>query len=306
MRKLSKLFALISVIAILILSISCSTSNSSNPNNSSDDDSNDAPKNTLLYWDSTSNSFKGSVSWTPSTIDDKVLLGFEGNGVWGEDNFIDHTQWQVKLPQGVSSMIVPVKESSYRITHSGDTGTIHMSVEISGSDSDWVKWSDVPGLEVQAIICFYTGVNYLIGKQNGYGGYDGYVSQFDQSVLTASDHYLFGLPKNTQMWYSTSQLCTCLNYGDYGREDSVKIKSAVAYAYEDAEMTNLIGTYTAENDWTNVSWLGTFSSSSSRGYTDFTPELSNYTVNGKYLKVIVTLMNGKQYTTTWHDYKSGY
>ena len=295
MRKLSKLFALISVIAILILSISCSTSNSSNPNNSSDnDDSNDAPKNTLLYWDSTSNSFKGSVSWTPSTLEDKVLLGFEGDGVWGED-FIDRTQWQVKLPQGVSSMIVPVKRSSYTISHSGDTGTIHMSVEISGSDSDWVKWSDVPGLEVQAIICFNTGVNYLIGKQNGYGGYDGYVSALGQDVITDPEGYLFRINNNG---YNTSELCYCLWYGSYGRDDRVKIKSATVYSYEDSEMTNLIGTYTAENNWNDLSWLGSYSNASSNHYTDFTPTLNKNDVN--HLKAVVTLLNGKQITAIWH------
>ncbi len=63
-------------------------------------------------------------------------------------------------------------------------------------------------------------------------------------------------------------------------------------------MTNLIGTYTAENNWNDLSWLGSYSNASSNHYTDFTPTLNKNDVN--HLKAVVTLLNGKQITATWH------
>ena len=125
---LSALFALVVGVGFLSCSNDDNDSGSSGNTNSGD---NSLEKTTeskkVLYYNSTENAFVGTAKWTANTINDKVLLGYEGNN-WGSD-FIDSIVWTVDIAPDCSEVFYErTLQSSYLssnklVTYSIDKNT---------------------------------------------------------------------------------------------------------------------------------------------------------------------------------------
>ena len=91
MKHFSKLLASLALLTLLLAFVGCSNSSSSDDNNSPNSSGNPSGTNqkTVLYWDTDSNTFKGTVSYTAKTPETQILLtGFVKNV--GILLYIDH------------------------------------------------------------------------------------------------------------------------------------------------------------------------------------------------------------------------
>ena len=288
MKTTLRICSIMVVLFCLYAFLGCSNDSSSSDDSPIDNNQNIKTAQTVLYWDSSSNAFKGTVAYTAKTTETKVLV----------TGFIDSVTWHIEAPSGFDEW--SYGRTDYDIgTYSVNPETYTVEARLQ-TDRDLFKvWSQIEGVKVTVKINFTTGSSLIIATQEGYG-YTVDVSDFGS--CGAREQFIFGWPEanpDRQKRYGDREIRLCY----YGIDKAHKIKSATAYVYEDTELTKITGTYTAENDWTNLSWLQSFASSSSDNYTSFptpyafnTNSFDTYDLHGK-IKIVITFIGGETYDT---------
>lgn len=279
MNKFNKLLSLFFVFSIVAFFTSCS---SSAPTDDGSDDSSGNDKisaPTVLYLDSETGKYKGTVTYTANTIEMQVLL----------TGFIDEVTWNVEAPTGFSEFTYgknAIVRGSYSVNP--DTYTLVANLETDFELFD--VWYNVPGVKVNVIIEFTTGSYINIATQDGYGD-----TSSNSYYDTGAEYYVYGWPEIREKKRSDTRVIQLYYYGAYSKAN--KIKSAKAYIYEDSGLTNPIQTLTAENDLTDISKLETIASSNSNPCTDFSTSwftlswLKSLAPDG-VVKIEVTLVSG--------------
>lgn len=148
----------------------------------------EAQKPTLLYWDASKEAFVGSVSWTAKTIEEQVLV----------TGFVDSVEWRIEPPSGVSEAVSWKKKGTFDVDSSNYTLTASVQSDLPwnsgsiGKSSNWclLKWTDVPGTKVSAVLKFTTGSEITIARQTGFGTFE----CSDSGVYPQEAEYYIGKP----------------------------------------------------------------------------------------------------------------
>lgn len=256
MKHLLKNSASLALLLFMTFFISCANSSSSD-NNQVDMEPETETENYLLQWDKNKNAFVGTVTWKANTVEEKVLLGYKGDS-WGSD-FVDSIIWEAITPYDYEysdDYLHVTATSEYSINP--NTNSLTANVRIDSNSflfGVWRRWADVPNNKIRVTLKFTTGESVIITEKNGWGKYEGYENE-NLNMLNPYN-YIAGI-----------------NHGNYklavyyGKGDSIKIKEAVIYLYEDDEMTQLKEKRTLSHDWSNAEWLSFYGGRDSYGRHD--------------------------------------
>ena len=256
MKHLLKNSASLVLLLFMTFFISCANSSSSD-NNQVDMEPETETENYLLQWDKNKNAFVGTVTWKANTVEEKVLLGYKGDS-WGSD-FVDSIIWEAITPYDCEysdDYRHVTATSEYSINP--NTNSLTANVRIDSNSflfGVWRRWADVPNNKIRVTLKFTTGKSVIITEKNGWGKYEGYENE-NLNMLNPYN-YIAGI-----------------NHGNYklavyyGKGDSIKIKEAVIYLYEDDEMTQLKEKRTLSHDWSNAEWLSFYGGRDSYGRHD--------------------------------------
>lgn len=284
MKRLSKLAAILAALVLACAFFGCSNGSSSADDNSSPATETES-KSKVLYWDSSRNSFVGTASWTANTISDKVLLGYEGDA-WGLD-FIDSVVWTIRAPEGVDEYTweaVVSRNGTYSINQSSYT----LIANFESSDSAVVKWAQIPNVSVTVTLKFDTGKSVVIATQKEYD----YSVDISEKYIDTS-HFIYNYEPNKGIGTEVQLMYRALG----GEDNSLKVKSAIAYTYSEDNGGGTVTSYTATTDWTDTAWLGSYTSSNSNKESKFTPSLYKSEIESGRLRFIITFLGGEQYDT---------
>lgn len=284
MRHFTKLLVTLIALPLTVGIISCSTPSSSDDNSSGNPSGTN--QKTVLYWDTDSNTFKGTVSYTAKTAETQLLL----------TGFVDNVTWCIEAPSGFPEYTYGGACDRYG-TYSVNPETYTITADFQTNEELFKVWAQVQGVKVTVRVNFTTGAYLDIASQDGYGyavNVDDFVDDL-HSAYSAGKQFLYAWPEwNPEDRYNDREIK--LYY--YGYDKAYKVKSATAYIY--GESGNLIGTYTAVNDWTDMNTLGGIASSSSRPQTSFnTPQtfnlnwLNSIASNG-WVKMVITFLGGEE------------
>ena len=254
MKKLFRILSALLMVGVILLtacsdgSDDSSSNNSNNTNanggnnsgnNGSGDNNNGNSKENMtkiLWYDNTNEKWEGSVSWKPSNDLEIMMLAS-----------VDTFEFYVIDPNETTRATVTAKTdvstSAYTVT-----GTY------SASNSNLMKWADIPGTKVEARLSFTTGTTITVATQKGFCGPGG-----SGKTFTAADFLL-----RDDNWRATNGiiLANCMNninedrynYGDKIAKEFPVIKVAKL------QMTAFGSTYTATIDWTDADFLSVYSS----------------------------------------------
>ncbi|MBO4546746.1 MAG: hypothetical protein J5700_04120, partial [Treponema sp.] len=181
----------------------------------------------VFHWNSSAKAFEGSVTWTATSVEDKVLLGLTTEG-FNEENFVEKVEWKAMSPKG-DSIYAWSKSGNYSISRDYVlTASVRVDDFGQFADCGALHWADVPGVALTVTIHFTTGRKVELARLNGYGGCD------EDYPTRISDYLTTGRTMNANY--------ALLPWVDGGK---VKIKSAVAYKRSGGPCS------TEEMDWTN-------------------------------------------------------
>lgn len=283
MKHFTKLLVTLIALPLTVGIISCSTPSSSDDNNSPNSSGNPSGTNqkTVLYWDTDSNTFKGTVSYTAKTFETQMLL----------TGFVDNVTWGIEAPSGFPEYTYGGACDRYG-TYSVNPETYTITADFQTDEELFKVWAQVPGVKVTVRVNFTTGAHLDIASQDGYG----YAVNVDDFYWDSISQFLYACPhSNPEKRYNDREIK--LYYYGFGNK-AYKVKSATAYIY--GESGNLIGTYTAVNDWTDMNALAGIASSSSIPQTSFnTPQtfnlnwLNSIAPNG-WVKMVITFLGGEE------------
>lgn len=287
MKHFTKLLVTLIALPLTVGIISCSTPSSSDDNNSPNSSGNPSGTNqkTVLYWDTDSNTFKGTVSYTAKTVETQILL----------TGFVDNVTWCIEAPSGFPEYTYGGACDRYG-TYSVNPETYTITADFQTDEELFKVWAQVQGVKVTVRVNFTTGAHLDIASQDGYGyavNVD-YLSEINH-LSWVTEQFLYAWPEsNPEKRYNDREIK--LYY--YGIDKAYKVKSATAYIY--GESGNLIGTYTAVNDWTDMNALASMAGTNSHPETSFnTPQtfnlnwLNSIAPNGR-VKMVITFLGGEE------------
>lgn len=278
--KMGKILLVVFAFLWVVAMAACGSDSDSGDDGSGDGNAvSQKSRNTVLYWDSSAKKFTGRASWTARTVEEQVLM----------TGFVDSVEWRIKAPDGFSEFTWG-NMYSIRGTYSVDSASYTLTAKVEGDGEEFQTWAQIEGVKVTVRVNFTTGSYTDIATQDGYDyevdvdSLRYYVDQFIQEPN--------GSVINTEF---------SLYY--YGIDKAHKVKSAVAYVYEDDEHTTLKGTYTAECDWTDMEWLDEFACTNSVERAEFSATLDNSNVEPGRIKFVITFLGGETWDTGFYYWR---
>ncbi len=296
MFSVRQITALLCVVLVFALSACSSNSDSDDddPSSSNSSSSNSSSSNgaqrTALYWDSQKDDFAGKAVWTANTIEEKVLLGYEGDS-WGE-GFIDSFSWKITAPYGIEERSIYAKNYSINKANYTLTASLDGYDQYNGKSEvlDFLyKWAYIQGAKVTVTANFSTGESIVIATQDGFEHDGNYISKYSFETST-----LINYKPNNSVTFENRVQIQSYNIN--------KVTSAVAYTYADDNCSQLTGTYSLSINWTDSEFLRKYAqyAGDMTTYTDFSPSLSKNDVVSGRLKVVINFLScGQEEYVLW-------